>query len=81
MIGIFGAGGFIGIKFLRRLADRGHAVRAVGRRFRPTSQSGFPGCIEFMEADLREAEKIECSLKGLDTVVHLTRASNPDAQK
>jgi len=80
MIGVFGAGGFIGSALLRRLASRGHPIRAVGRKFNAEFRSYFPASIEFVEADLRDAEKAGSSLEGLDTVVYLIGSSAPSAQ-
>jgi UDP-glucose 4-epimerase len=77
MIGVYGAGGFIGRTLVSRLALTGVGARAVVRSAEVASElAGLPG-IEWITADLSDARAVEKSLDGIHTVVHLMSTSSP----
>lgn len=66
---VTGATGFLGSPLVRRLADEGHHVTAVGRRERPAS---LPAAVEYIAADLT-APGVAAGLRPCrwDAIVHL----------
>ncbi|ESY25103.1 NAD-dependent epimerase/dehydratase family protein [Mesorhizobium sp. M0317] len=77
MIGVYGANGFIGRHFVRRLAVQGVAIRAVSRRFDPEFLRSFDKSVDFVEADLRDPIAMASSLQDVDSVVQLISTSSP----
>ncbi len=64
---VTGASGFVGGAVTRLLAERGFAVRATGRRRRP---SGLPEAVEYQSADLCETGAARALCAGVTGVVH-----------
>ncbi|MBT8494921.1 MAG: NAD-dependent epimerase/dehydratase family protein [Deltaproteobacteria bacterium] len=67
---VTGAGGFIGSAVVRRLLERGRAVRAMlmpGEQ--PTNLSGLD--VEIVFADVLDRPAVERAIKGCDVVYHL----------
>ncbi len=65
---VTGAGGFIGHRLVRYLADRGYRVRAVDLRppeYAPSS------AYEFVTVDLRRPQSCAVALEGVEEVYHL----------
>jgi dihydroflavonol-4-reductase len=66
---VTGAGGFIGSHFVKYLAARGWAVRAIDVRPPP---AGVPdGNIEYRVQDIRDGEDLATALEGVDYVFNL----------
>jgi len=70
---VTGGAGFLGAALIRRLVQQGHQVRVLdnqsrgnARRLREVWQA-----IEFLEADIRDAEAVERAVRGVDAVCHL----------
>lgn len=73
---VLGGGGFIGTNLCRRLAERGHRVRAFGRRcLFPEALSG----IEWCQGDFADTDLVGEVVKSADTVFHLVHATMPQA--
>jgi dTDP-L-rhamnose 4-epimerase len=68
-----GGAGFIGQHVLRELIARGHAVRVLDslRADVHASQWAPPAGIEFMNADVRDADAADRALAGVEAVLHL----------
>jgi len=62
---VTGASGTLGQPLVRALVSRGHSVRALSRRERPSL-----GGIEWARGDLRSGDGIAQSVAGVDAVVH-----------
>ena len=65
---VTGAGGFIGSHFVRHLAARGWAVRAID--VRPPA-AGLGGGIEYRVQDIRDEPALGAALEGVDYVFNL----------
>lgn len=65
---VTGAGGFIGSHFMRYLADRGWAVRAIDVHEPPGTVNGN---IEFRIQDIRDESGMRNALEGVDYVFNL----------
>ena len=77
MIGIYGAGGFIGRHMVRRLAGRGLPVRAVSRRFDSDFRASWETRADMVEADFSHSMSMLSTLDGVDTVIQLISSSSP----
>lgn len=77
MIGVYGAGGFMGRHLLKRLAERDLPARAVSRKFDASFDRGSYSSVEFVEADFRQSLAMAASLQDVDTVVQLVSSSSP----
>jgi UDP-glucose 4-epimerase len=83
VIGIFGAGGFIGQHLTNHFAGGGRDVVAVSRSFGgPTvgtgdTRRGRVGHVRRVEADFRDREAMWHCLSGVETVVQLVSSSSP----
>lgn len=65
---VAGAGGFVGRHLLRRLHDRGHRVRGLGRRPAPLEGLARLG---WWRCDLTDRGGVTGAAEGCDVVVHL----------
>lgn len=75
---ITGGAGFIGANLARRLVEGGAEVRILDSLARPGSEENlrwlserFAGCIEFMQADVRDCDRVLAAVQGVDHVYHL----------
>ena len=70
---ITGGTGFIGSALVRRLVKAGHSVRVLDNLSRGSSQrlKDIAKSIEFIEADIRDADAVRRAVKGVDSVWHL----------
>jgi dTDP-glucose 4,6-dehydratase/UDP-glucose 4-epimerase len=70
---VTGGAGFIGAALSRRLVRDGHAVRVLDNvsRGRFDRLADLAGSIEFLSADVRDADAVLAAAQGIDTVVHL----------
>lgn len=69
---VTGGCGFIGSALVRRLVKSGYRVRVLDNQFRKTCASlrHILKDIEFIEADIRDAEAVRRAVKGVDSVWH-----------
>jgi dihydroflavonol-4-reductase len=67
---VTGATGFTGGHLARRLAGRGHRVRALVRPGRPVDHLRIHG-IELIEGDITDAEDVARAAQGVATIYHL----------
>jgi UDP-glucose 4-epimerase len=73
---VLGGGGFIGTNLCRRLVERGHRVRAFGRRcLFPDSLRGA----EWVPGDFTDAVSVAAAIQSFDVVFHLVHATMPQA--
>ena len=63
---VTGASGVFGREIMARLVARGHAVVGLSRR-RP---AGLPEGVEFVAADIRDADAVARAVEGCDSVAH-----------
>lgn len=77
MIGVYGAGGFIGRSIVRHLARQGRPVRAIMRSTPPEMKSLASQDVEINEADFEDSLAMASSLIGVDTVIQLISTSSP----
>ena len=77
MIGVFGAGGFIGRHIVQRLAGEKRDVRAVMRRMSPEIRELGSRHVDIVEADFEDTLAMASTLIGLDTVIQLVSTSSP----
>ncbi|OLF16326.1 NAD-dependent epimerase/dehydratase family protein [Actinophytocola xanthii] len=63
---VTGATGFVGYAVVAALAERGHAVTALGRR-----GNAPPGADRLVRADVRDADAVAAAAAGADAVCHL----------
>ena len=73
---ITGGAGFIGRHLARALLDRGDHVRVLDSLIDQVHPTGalpreLAGLVEFVQADIRDADAVRRSLAGVDKVVHL----------
>lgn len=70
---ITGGSGFIGASLVHRLVKEGHQVRVLDNNSRGSVSrlSGILDDIEFINADIRNADAVISSSKNVDCVVHL----------
>jgi len=70
---ITGGTGFIGSALVRRLVKNGSFVRVLDNNFRGAERKikDILNDIEFVEADIRDKEKVSKACKGIDSVIHL----------
>src|SRR6185312_1181656 len=79
---ITGASGLLGANLAVTLIEKGHAVRATRRASTKSSHLDGLG-IEWVEADLDDAAKLEAAFRGVDVVFHcaaqvgVTRRASP----
>lgn len=66
---VTGASGFIGRHLIGRLLHDGHAVRALVRE--AARPGDWPGGVEVVAGDVREAQAMKAAASGCDTVFHL----------
>jgi UDP-glucose 4-epimerase len=74
MILITGGSGFIGAELVRKLAAKGHDIRAVGRGKRPPE---LPASAEYVRADLVNIEVDHHVFDDIDKIVHLATTTLP----
>jgi uncharacterized protein YbjT (DUF2867 family) len=67
MILVAGGTGTLGVKVVRRLADRGLAVRVLTRD--PARAAQLPGTVQTLTGDLRDPAALAAALRGCATVV------------
>ena len=70
---VTGGSGFFGIALVKKLIERGETVRVLDREPLDTSVLQavcLPRQVEFVQADIREKEKIISALAGCDVVYH-----------
>lgn len=67
---VTGASGFVGRHLLRRLASRGHRIRAAARSGRPEEEVGG-GNVSWVRADVTERDALTGLARDCDAVVHL----------
>ncbi len=70
VVAVVGAAGFLGRRVVRRLADRGLAVRAVMRHRGQASVIDAVG-VEPVYADIRDVAELEAALDGATSLIHL----------
>lgn len=63
---VTGGGGFLGGHIVKRLAERGDAVAALGRKV----YSDLPDSVEQVQTDIRNREAVFQALRDRDAVVH-----------
>lgn len=70
---VTGGSGFIGSAVVRRLVADGFRVRVLDNNFRGSTSrlADLGGEVEFIDADIRDAEAVAKALKGVDGVYHL----------
>jgi len=70
---VTGGTGFIGAALVQRLVKDGYSVRVLDNNFRGAKESLDPVLdkIEFVEADIRDPDKVDSACKGVDGVIHL----------
>jgi nucleoside-diphosphate-sugar epimerase len=70
---VTGGTGFIGSALVRRLLADGHAVRVLDNNSRGALRrlTGVERDIEFVQADIRDADAVRLAARGMDSVAHL----------
>jgi len=70
---VTGGTGFIGSALVRQLVKMGHSVRVLDNLSRGSSQrlKDIAKSVEFIEADIRDADAVRRAVKGVDSVWHL----------
>lgn len=75
---ITGGAGFVGTNVAKRLATAGMNVRILDSLARAGSEENiewlrdaFPDCIEFVDADVREASAVQAAMRDVEHVYHL----------
>lgn len=69
-VAITGATGFVGQCLVKRFADAGHEVVALGRR-EPRADSASGQGVRFVQADVVNRSSLSAAFDGCDLVVHL----------
>jgi UDP-glucose 4-epimerase len=77
MIGVFGAGGFLGRHIVRRLSAGAVPVRAVCRKRDIAFDREFEPLADLLEGDLRQPLAMSEALEGIETVIQLISSSSP----
>ena len=67
---VLGASGYVGSHLIPRLVERGHEVRAAGRRRETLDARGWVG-VERVRADALDPESLTGPFEGVDVVYHL----------
>ncbi|MGH0028913.1 MAG: NAD(P)H-binding protein, partial [Myxococcota bacterium] len=78
-VAVAGATGFVGKRLLPRLAEE-HAVVALGRRVRPSSEPGDGPGLHWRRCDLFSLRETEQALEGVDVAVYLVHSMQPSAR-
>ncbi len=70
---VTGGAGFLGSALVRRLVGEGHHVRVLDNQSRGSARrlSDLRDAVEFVEADIRDAEAVRRATKGVNGVCHL----------
>ncbi|MBX6351333.1 MAG: NAD(P)H-binding protein [Clostridia bacterium] len=72
---VTGASGYLGRRVVRELRAAGHAVRALARRVpegpRGAAAGAEQGELEWVAADVRDADRVRRAAEGAEAVVHL----------
>jgi len=70
---VTGGTGFIGSALVRRLVEEGHQVRVLDNDLRGAERRlrDMAGKIESVKADIRDADKVQKAVEGVDSVFHL----------
>jgi uncharacterized protein YbjT (DUF2867 family) len=72
---VLGATGFVGRHLVRRLAERGHRVRALSRSGRGRSE--WSASVTPMRGDVETGVGLEEAMRGADAAVHLVAIPRP----
>ena len=67
---VLGASGYVGSHLIPRLVERGHEVRAAGRRPEALAARGWVG-VETVRADALDPESLTGAFEGIDVVYYL----------
>ena len=67
---VLGASGYVGSHLIPRLVERGHEVRAAGRRPEALAARGWEG-VEAVRADALDPESLARALEGIELVYYL----------
>ncbi len=70
---VTGASGYIGGRLARQLADRGIAVRCMGRRPEALAQR-FDAGVETVFGDVADSESLDKAMEGIETAYYLIHA-------
>lgn len=70
---VTGGTGFIGAAAVRRLLEQGHSVRVLDNNLRgaPRRLGDSLADVDMVEGDIRDAETVRKSARGIDSVLHL----------
>lgn len=71
---VTGGTGFLGSALVRAMVDRGDDVRVLDNNFRGSAEklgADYIDRIEFVEADIRDADAVDEATRGIDMVCHL----------
>ena len=80
LVTIFGGSGFLGRHMIRRLAEQGLRIRVAVRRpndAKYLQPLGGVGQIQFLQANLRNAESVIRAIDGADAVINLVGILHP----
>lgn len=77
MIGVYGAGGFLGKALVRVLCERGHNVKAVSRSFDQQFVSEFEGRVQFESVDVSDIASLKRSLEPVTVAYNLVSSVSP----
>jgi len=77
---ITGGAGFIGAALVRRLLDGGDGVRVLARcpQDQAVRLAGLESDIEYVEADVRNADAVTTAAKGVDGILHFAAITATD---
>ena len=76
---VTGGSGFLGVGLVRRLVEQGHRPRVLD--IHPLDTPELEGQVDFVNADVRDADAVSRACAGVDTVFHLAAAVLPTRGK